>query len=130
MKRTIRGLAGSAFILAMLSGPVLAENPRAPTMMKIDPQAVATGERASDVIGASIVNEELETVGTVDDLIISGDDRILYAVVSVGGFLGIGDRLVVVSYDSLEMRGDDDILLRGATRESLEELPEFEYRDD
>lgn len=99
-------------------------------MMKIDPQAVATGERASDVIGASIVNEELETVGTVDDLIISGDDRILYAVVSVGGFLGIGDRLVVVSYDSLEMRGDDDILLRGATRESLEELPEFEYRDD
>jgi hypothetical protein len=36
------------------------------------------------------VNENKDTIGKIDDLIISHDDHKVYAVVSVGGFLGMG----------------------------------------
>ncbi len=47
-------------------------------------------------------------------------------MLSVGGFLGLGDRLVVVPYDSLKMAANK-IMLPGATKEALKALPEFKY---
>ena len=49
-----------------------------------------------------------------------------YTVLSIGGFLGIGTRLVVVPYDTLKA-GDRNMVLPGATRDSLKVLPEFNY---
>ena len=42
-----------------------------------------------------------ERIGTVDDLIVGQDGRISEAVLSVGGFLRIGAKLVAVPYDRL-----------------------------
>lgn len=88
----------------------------------------AVGYRTSKVVGSTVVNQTDETVGTVDDLIVTKDDKVPYAVLSVGGFLGMGKRHVVVPYTDLEVH-DDRVLYRGATKESLESLPEFEYHD-
>ena len=38
--------------------------------MKVDPQILAAGYRTSKVVGATVVNEANETVGTIDDLIV------------------------------------------------------------
>ena len=47
---------------------------------------------ASDVIGADVVNADGDTVADITDLVKrTGEDQ-LYAVLSVGGFLGIGDK--------------------------------------
>ena len=72
------------------------------------------------------MNEANEKVGTIDDLIVTPNDKMPYAVLSIGGFLGVGTRLVVVPYDTLKA-GDKIMVLPGATRDSLKTLPEFNY---
>jgi hypothetical protein len=49
-------------------------------------------------------------------------------VLSVGGFLGVGTKYVVVPYSSLQVH-DKKMILPGATKDSLKALPEFRYVD-
>lgn len=101
---------------------------RAGQTRAVDMKTIASGHRASKLIGRDIVNEANETVGKIDDLVITRDDRVLYAIVSVGGFLGMGERLVAVPYDDLAMRGDN-FVMRDATKDSLKQRPEFKYQN-
>jgi hypothetical protein len=121
---------GAAIIGAtMLAPPVLAQGrPQTITLMKVDPQTLATGFRVSKVVGATVVNEANEKVGTIDDLIVTPTSNVPYAVLSVGGFLGMGTRLVVVPYDTIKA-GDKNMVLPGATRDSLKMLPAFNYAE-
>ncbi len=60
---------------------------------KVDVTSVSSGYRGSKLVGAPVVNENNEKIGMVDDLIVSRTDKVVYAIVSVGGFLGVGDKL-------------------------------------
>ena len=97
-------------------------------IVKVDVEVVAAGVRASQVIGSYVYNDETEDIGTIDDLMIGEDDRVEFAILSVGGFLGLGAHLVAVRFDSLETDEAGRIILPGATREELSRLPEFKYR--
>lgn len=59
------------------------------------------GWRSSRIVGATVYNDGDERIGTISDLIVTPDGRISEAVLSVGGFLGIGAKLVGVPYDRL-----------------------------
>lgn len=112
---------------SLLSGPAMAQGvPQTVALIKVDVTKLASGYRASKIIGGTVVNEANETVGKVDELLIGADGKTPYAVLSVGGFLGLGDRLVVVPYDSLKMAANK-IMLPGATKEALKVLPEYKY---
>jgi hypothetical protein len=127
MTRSIIVLAGAAVLTASLSGPVLSQGaPQTVTLMKVDPATLATGYRTSKVVGSTVVNEANETVGTIDDLIVTPGEKVPFAVLSVGGFLGMGTKYVVVSFGSLQVK-DKEMVLPGATKESLKALPEFKY---
>ena len=127
MTRSIPLLLGAAVIATALSGPAFSQGaPQTLSLMKVDPQSLATGYRTSKVVGSTVVNESNETVGTIDDLIVTPSEKVPYAVLSVGGFLGMGTKYVVVPYSALEV-SDKRMLLRGATKESLKSLPEFKY---
>jgi sporulation protein YlmC with PRC-barrel domain len=129
MKRSIALLVGAAVIVAALSGPALSQGtPQTLSIMKVDPQSLATGYRTSKVVGSTVVNEANETVGTIDDLIVTPSEKVPFAVLSVGGFLGMGNKYVVVPYSALQVR-DKKMVLPGATKESLKALPEFKYAD-
>jgi ribosomal 30S subunit maturation factor RimM len=78
------------------------------------------------IVGLSVVNEANETVGSVDDLIVTPNEKALHAVLSVGGFLGLGAKYVVVPFGSLHMQ-DKKIVWPGATKDTLKALPEFKY---
>ena len=53
----------------------------------------------------------------------------LFAIVQVGGFLGIGSYLIAVPYTSLQISDNGNrIVLPGATKEQVKGLPEFKYR--
>lgn len=98
----------------------------------LDVEVVAEGYRMSQVIGSDVTNDRGERIGTVDDVFVGRDDRVLSAVLQVGGFLGLGGRLVAVPYDSLVFDDSDGalkIVLPGATKEELRKLPEFEYAE-
>jgi hypothetical protein len=80
-------LAGAALLAVSLSGPALAQGaPQTVTLMKVDPASLATGYRTSKVVGSTVVNEANETVGTIDDLIVTPAEKVPFAVLSVGGF--------------------------------------------
>jgi len=89
-------------------------------------QTVAAGYRASKVIGSNILNDANETIGKIDDLLVTRNGKDPYAVLSIGGFLGMGTHMVVVRYDSLKF-ADNKILLPGGTKDGLKMLPKFEY---
>ena len=93
---------------------------------KVDVQQVAAGYRASKVIGNSVLNNANETIGKIDDLLVTRDGKEPYAVLSIGGFLGMGTHLVVVRYDSLKF-AQNKIMLPGGTKDGLKMLPAFEY---
>lgn len=95
-------------------------------IVEIDVAVVAESRRASTLIGARVANDEGEHTGTIDDLMLVGD-RVQYAVLSVGGFLGLGAHLVAVPFGSLRI-DDGHVVLPGATRDALKRLPKFEYR--
>src|SRR6267142_3739845 len=103
MKKAI-SLAFAAMISAAhLTGHAGAQGtPQTVELAKVDVQKLAAGYRASKVIGSSVVNDANETIGTIDDLLVSHDGKQPYAVLSIGGFLGMGTRLVVVPYDLLK----------------------------
>jgi PRC-barrel domain len=121
------GILASPLFLAGVGEHALAQGaPQTVAIMKVDPASVATGFRSSKIVGSSVVNEGNETVGTVDDLIVTTDEKAPYAVLSVGGFLGVGTKYVVVRLSSLHMQ-DNKIVLPGATKDALTALPEFRY---
>ena len=121
-------LASAAMIsIALLSGGAGAQGtPQTVELVKVDVHKLAAGYRASKMIGSSIVNDANETIGKIDDLLVSPDGKQPYAVLSVGGFLGMGTRLVVVPYDTLNFAGNK-VTLPGGTKEGLKMLPEFKY---
>lgn len=127
MRRSIACLTFVAvFTLAWTNGALSQGTPQTVGLMKVDPASLATGYRTSKVVGSPVINEANETVGTIDDLIVTPNERVPFAVLSVGGFLGIGTKYVVVPYSALEVR-DNKIMLREATKESLRGLPDFKY---
>jgi hypothetical protein len=127
MTRSITLLAGAAVLAAALTGPAFAQgSPQTLSLMKVDPASVATGYRTSKVVGSTVINEVNETVGTIDDLIVTPNEKVPFAVLSVGGFLGMGSKYVVVPFSALQVK-DKQMVLPGATKDSLKGLPEFKY---
>lgn len=96
----------------------------------VDIKAVARGFRVTSFLGNDVYNENDEDVGTLEDLVVDQDkpQKISFAILEVGGFLGIGARRVAVEFGALGLRdgsGEVKIVLPGATKQSLEKLPEF-----
>lgn len=58
--------------------------------------------RASKINGLSVYNRDNQQLGTVDDVILSQNGQVESVVLSVGGFLGIGDHLVAVPFNQLQ----------------------------
>src|SRR6185437_13386233 len=58
--------------------------------------------RASKVVGLNVYNEQNENVGSINDLLMDKSGSIKAAVISVGGFLGMGSRYVAVAYDKIK----------------------------
>lgn len=89
------------------------------------------GMEASDLIGTSLRTSGDEEVGEIGDLVIDQDGKVVAVVVSVGGFLGMGEKDVAIGWNELKMASDpDDRDLRiDMTRDDLQSAPSFETQD-
>ena len=76
----------------------------------------------------SVYNGAGEKIGSVSDLIVGPDAKIIAAVIGVGGFLGIGEKEVAVPFSSVQVnrRDNDWHLVMNATKDSLEAAPKYE----
>ncbi|MCA3262516.1 MAG: PRC-barrel domain-containing protein [Telmatospirillum sp.] len=95
-------------------------------LAQINPATLASGYRSTKVVGSAVYNEANEQIGSIDDLIVTTNDSVPYAILSVGGFLGIDKHYVVVAMSALEVDGAR-MVLRGGTKESLKALPGYSY---
>lgn len=87
---------------------------------------LATGGRASDIIGAKVNDDARVDIGKLENMIITTSGTVPGAVVSVGEFLGMDAHHVVVAAAALELI-DKKLTLHGATKETLKALPNFEF---
>jgi hypothetical protein len=96
-------------------------------LVVVDVKAVARGYRVSKLKGANVTTEKNEKVGEIDDIIVARD-RALFAIVQVGGLLGVGGHLIAVPFQSLQIdETGRKIVLPGATRDAVRKLPEFKH---
>ena len=92
----------------------------------VDVKVVALGFRVSELIGKPVYNPQGEKIGNVDDFVIQRD-KVLMTIINVGGFLGIGGRLIAIPYSSLRMT-PKGMVLPGASKQAVGKLPSFHYR--
>jgi PRC-barrel domain len=97
------------------------------------PTQASEEDLASNWIGKSLYNGSDENLGDINDILIGQDGNIRAVIVGVGGFLGIGEKDVAVSFNAIEPRADENgdvTLYLNATQEQLESAPEFETLAD
>jgi len=119
--------------LALLASPVLAEEAKtvgnAPAEAKFS--TVAPNEMFSSKLkGLNVYNQKDESVGEITDIAIK-NNAVDALILSVGGFLGIGEHYVAVSPSSVNVRHDAKndkwLASMNTTKEALKAAPEFKY---
>jgi len=104
--------AATLLSAALLTGTALAQTAPAP---RSDTTTAATSSsaqshqglwRASKLVGVNVYNESNESLGKINDLIVDNSGGIKNVVIGVGGFLGVGERYISVSFDKLKWSTD------------------------
>jgi sporulation protein YlmC with PRC-barrel domain len=119
--------------LALLASPVFAQE--AKTVGNAPPEAkfstVSNDEMFSSKLkGLNVYNQKDESVGEITDIAIK-NHQIDALILSVGGFLGMGEHYVAVSPASVSVRHDAKnnkwLASMNTTKEALKAAPEFKY---
>lgn len=95
------------------------------------PSAGVVGDfRASQLVGVDVVNSSGETIGEINELLVARAGNIDGVIVDVGGFLGMGERPVLISWNDIQLAdADADNKLEATTRmtkDQLNALPIYE----
>ena len=83
----------------------------------------------NDILGKDIINDASppQTLGSVHDLIIDKDTGVAYAIVGVGGFLGIGEKFILVDTGKFDAPIAGKFVVLGVTKEKVDAAPAFKY---
>lgn len=87
---------------------------------------VLKSNKASGIIGMEVRNKENQKLGEVKDLVIDmNTGRLSYAVLSVGGFLGIGEKLIALPPGAMKVATDSEHLILDADKSKIQAAPGF-----
>jgi hypothetical protein len=78
------------------------------------------------LVDEPVYNDSNDKIGSIYDIIIAPDRKATFAVLSIGGFIGLGIHYVAVPIDHFEIR-NGNLFLAGATKDALKQAPEFQY---
>lgn len=87
---------------------------------------------ASDLTGATVYSPQNDSIGDVNDVIVSRDGKVDGIVIGVGGFLGIGEKDVAIKMSQIKMTDTDTgvKLVLNMTKDELAAAPEFKSKTD
>lgn len=142
----LRKLLTTTALAALLATGAVAQDAPATTETNIAAPASAllssgyasvdTDNLATKIIGMPVYSStaaDADNFGEINDLVVNADGTIAAVIIGVGGFLGLGEKGVAISYAELEWAVAEDQTERfvlNTTREALEAAPAFEWRDD
>ena len=79
------------------------------------------------ILGAKVINAEREDLGTIEDLVIDArDNRVAYAILSFGGFLGMGDKHFAIPFEALSFDLSEKTAVLDIDKERLSRAPGFD----
>jgi sporulation protein YlmC with PRC-barrel domain len=113
------------------AAPVAGRAPLGVTVIELE--AVVVGWSVErDLLGKTVVNDKNDKIGKIDDLIISpskdgSTPAASFAIIGVGGFLGIGKRDVAIPIEQIKL-SQKQLTLPGATKDALKAMPPFVYQ--
>lgn len=123
-----RYIAALAALLVAVSP--LAARSQSVGIVVVDVVSVGKGYRVSQLIGRDVINEQNEEIGEIDDFVI-GRDQVLFVILEVGGFLGIGEHLIAMPANAIDMETvKGKIRIKSASRGQLQKMPQFNYGKD
>lgn len=86
--------------------------------------------RGSRLVGLTVRNDAGEAIGDINEIVIGRDGRVAAVVIGVGGFLGLGERDVAVTFSSLRLSNDSNnnpVVVLALDRGSLNGAPEWKW---
>lgn len=127
-------LASAAFAQSAMEDA--AGSPAAPDQQEASEPAVSeepqTAEephilKTSELIGYRVINTDGEELGTIKEIVIDPHEaRVAYAVLSFGGFLGLGDKLFALPWETLVLNPDTQTVYLSIEKEKLQAAPGFD----
>lgn len=84
---------------------------------------------SSRLVGTTLYNKQNESIGEIEDLVIENGKTVTGIVVSVGGFLGIGERYVAIDPATVVLNRDNNTLraMVDTSKDNLRNAPTFDY---
>jgi sporulation protein YlmC with PRC-barrel domain len=131
IKKLETAVAITAFSFALAAAPP-EDKPSTKAETQLDRTPPATTHefgkisKASDIVGEKVTNPQDEQLGTIKDLAVDlQSGRVLYAVLSSGGFLGLGTKLHAVPPSAFTVSGEKNLVLN-VDKERLKSAPTFD----
>ena len=114
---------------AAYAQPQQAASPPASTTIdsKMAPSATADTRK---LIGRNIKNADGDTIGEIKSIYINKDGKVDSVMVSVGGFLGVGDREVRIAWSDLKITDNGEKVMVNMTKDELKAKPEYRYKNE
>ena len=84
--------------------------------------------RVSELLKTTVENRHKEKLGTIQDFMVDVDGRLKYAILSHGGFLGIGDVLIPIPFDALMTGDEKGTAVLDIDKQTLEKALNFESK--
>ncbi|HVT28957.1 MAG TPA: PRC-barrel domain-containing protein [Lacipirellulaceae bacterium] len=87
--------------------------------------------RSTQLVGSKVKNNAGDTIGDINDIILSNDGSAAAAVIGVGGFLGMGEHQVAVQFKSLKISRDsngNDVVMLDTTKDALKNAPQWTWQ--
>lgn len=125
--RPIQTILATSILAVTLGAPVtaLAQEELGDQSQAAQLQAM----RADDLKGKKVVNDAGDEVGTVDSIVRDKKTNRYDAVISTGGFLGIGEHKVTIALQDLAKKGDALLAPPGTTKDKISNTPEYNEAD-
>jgi len=138
-------LIPAALVACTLASPMAMAQTTTTTPSTAAAPVAATGQwRASKLVGVNVYNEQNDKIGDINDVIIDASGKVDGVVVSVGGFLGMGEHDVLMKLDQIKFSNKASTTTTGstssnskqwypdrgvvnATKDQLKAMPQFKY---
>jgi len=123
-----RGLLAVSFVAMLSIAPAASfAQASAPALTPAERHDWESAHRVSKILGTEVRTKFGEKVGDIRDIVVDDRGAIRLAIVSTGGFLGVGDRLHAVPWDLLTPGPKDDRIL-DIDKARLQAAPGFTSR--